>query len=237
MSLHNKIVLITGATGGLGPVVAERFYSEGCKLVLTDINKNNVSNLPERLNKDTENVVVLQADVTNEEDVSQLFRKATELFGGVSIVCNIAGGYMDTKPFTDLTLDEWNTMMDRNLKSCFLTSREAIRIMKDKDYGRIINIAAKPGLYPEGERGAYGVAKAGVAFLTRMIGKEYNKSGITINALAPGIIKTPANESWGDPGEMKHWVTPQQLAEMMVFLCQESSSSITGTVIEAFGGL
>jgi NAD(P)-dependent dehydrogenase (short-subunit alcohol dehydrogenase family) len=237
MSLHNKIVLITGATGGLGPVVAERFYSEGCKLVLTDINKNNVSNLSEKLSKDTGNVVILQTDLTNEGDVSQLFRKATELFGGVSILCNVAGGYMDTKPFVDLSLDEWNTMMDSNLKSCFLTSREAIRKMKDKDYGRIINITAKPGLYPEAERGAYGIAKAGVAFLSRMLGTEYKKTGITINALAPSIIKTPANESWGQPEEMKNWVTPEELADMMVFLCQESSNGITGAVIEVFGGV
>jgi NAD(P)-dependent dehydrogenase (short-subunit alcohol dehydrogenase family) len=109
--------------------------------------------------------------------------------------------------------------------------------MKDKNYGRIINVSAKPGLYPEAERGAYGVSKAGVAFLSRMLGAELKRSGITVNALAPSIIKTAANESWGDPKEMKYWVTPEQLADTIVFLCKETSNSITGTVIESFGGV
>lgn len=237
MSLQNKVTVITGATGGLGPVVAERFYDEGCNLVISDLNEDKFSELPEKLKKDSKRVVSVRADVTKEDDVSLLFKKAIEEFSEISILCNIVGGYMDTKPFTDLTLEEWNTMLERNLTSCFLTCREALRHMKDKNYGRIINMSAQPGLYPEAERGAYGVSKAGVAFLSRTLGKEFKRSGITINALAPSIIKTPANESWGKPDEMKHWVTPEQLADIMVFLCRESSGSINGTVIEAFGNV
>lgn len=237
MSLQNKIAVITGATGGLGPAVASRLYNEGCKLVLTYLNEKNVSVLPDKIINDSKNVITVQADVTNEEDVAVVFNKAIERFSTVSILCNIVGGYMDAKPFTALTLDEWNSMMDRNLTACFLTSREAIRRMKDNNYGRIINISAKPGIYPEAKRGAYGVAKAGVAFLSRMLALEFKRSGITTNAIAPSIIKTPDNESWGDPQEMNHWVTPDQLAEIVAFLCKESSGSINGTVIEAFGGV
>lgn len=235
--LQNKVAVITGATGGLGPAVAERFYNEGCKLVLTYLSEKKISVLPDKLIDDTENVITVRADVTNEEDVAVVFNKAVEKFLTVSILCNVVGGYMDAKPFTDLTKDEWNTMMERNLTACFLTSREAARRMKDNAYGRIINISAKPGLYPEAQRGAYGIAKAGVAFLSQMLGQEFKRTGITINAVAPSIIKTPDNESWGDPQEMNHWVSPEQLADIMVFLCRESSKSINGAVIEAFGGV
>ncbi len=237
MSLKNKVAVITGATGGLGPIVMERFYNEGCRLAVTYLNETKLSELPQKLIEDHAKVITAKADVTHEDDVSLVFDKAIEKFSDISILCNIVGSYMDSKPFTDLTLEEWNTMMERNLTACFLTCREALRRMKDKNYGRIINITAQPGLYPEAGRGAYGVAKSGVAFLSRMLGKEFKRTGITVNALAPSIIKTPANESWGNPDEMKHWVTPEQLADYMVFLCQESSAGISGTIIEAFGGV
>jgi NAD(P)-dependent dehydrogenase (short-subunit alcohol dehydrogenase family) len=237
MSLQKKIAIITGSTGGLGPVVAQRFYEEGCKLLLTYLDEDSLSELPETLISDTNNVIALKADVTREEEVVRIFNTAVENFSDVSILLNIVGGYMDQKPFADLSTKEWNTMMDRNLTSTFFTCREAIKRMKDKDYGRIINISAQPGLYPEAGRGAYGIAKAGVAFLSRMLGMELKQTGITVNAIAPSIIKTPANESWGKPEDMKHWVTPEQLADIMVYLCRESSKSINGTVIEAFGGV
>lgn len=237
MLLKNKVAVVTGSTGGLGPVVAERLYNEGCSLVLTYLDEKKLTALPQQLKNDTKKVLCLRADVTKEEDVTLVFNKTIDKFSDISILCNAVGGYMDTKPFTDLTLQEWNTMMERNLTACFLTCREAILRMKDKNYGRIINISAKPGLYPEAERGAYGVAKGGVAFLSRMLGQEFRRKGITINALAPSIIKTPDNESWGDPEEMKYWVTPEQLADMIVFLCKESSDGITGAVIEAYGGI
>ncbi len=237
MVLQNKVAIITGATGGLGPVVAERLHNEGVKLVLAYQSDKKLSSIPQNIVNDAANVVTVQSDVTNEDDVARIFNTAIDKFSDISILCNAVGGYMDTKPFTDLTVEEWNTMMERNLTACFLTCREALRRMKDKDYGRIINISAKPGIYPEAERGAYGVAKSGVAFLTRMLGSEFKKSGITINAIAPSIIKTPANESWGDPEDMKNWVTPEQLADTIVFLCSDTAKSVTGTVIEAYGGV
>jgi len=237
MSLQNKVAIITGATGGLGPAVAERLYNEGCKLTLTYMKENRLSVLPDQLIKDSNNVISVHADVTKEDDVAEVFNKTIEKFSTVSILCNIVGDYMDPVPFTDISYDEWKNMMDRNLTTCFLASREAILRMKDNNYGRIINISAKPGIYPEARRGAYGVAKAGVAFLTRMLGMEFKRSGITINAIAPSIIKTPDNESWGDPQEMRYWVTPEQLADIIAFLCKESSDSINGEVIEAFGGV
>ena len=237
MALQNKVAIITGATGGLGTVVTKHLYSEGCKLVLQYQSDKKLSQIPQEILDDTSNVITVQADVTQEDQVAHIFNSAIEKFSDVAILCNAVGGYMDTKPFTDLTLDEWNEMMDRNLTACFLTCREAIRRMKDKNYGRIINISAKPGIYPEAERGAYGVAKSGVAFLSRILGSEYKKSGITINAIAPSIIKTPANESWGDPEDMKNWVTPEQLADTIVFLCSDAAKSVNGAVIEVYGGV
>jgi len=237
MNLQKKVVMVTGATGGVGRVVAQRFYDEKCKLVLTYQSERKLSDLPKDIIKDSANVLTVQADLTKEDEVAKLFDKAIETFSEVSILCNVVGGYMDTKPFTELTLDEWSTMMDRNLTACFLTCREAFRRIEKNTYGRIINFSAKPGIYPEAERGAYGVAKGGVAFLTRMLGEEFKRSGITVNAIAPSIIKTPANESWGEPEDMKHWITPEQLADTMVFLCRDEAKSINGAVIEAFGGV
>jgi NAD(P)-dependent dehydrogenase (short-subunit alcohol dehydrogenase family) len=237
MLLQKRTVIITGATGGLGRVLARRLYDEGCNLVLAYRTQPKRGETEGYLPAHSDRILWVQADIINEDDVSRLFRDAVKKFSTVDILCNAAGGYMDQKSFAELTLDEWHSIMDKNLTSCFLTNREAIRVMRNKQYGRIINIAAKPALYPEAERGAYAVSKAAVVMLTRMLGREYRKTGITVNALAPSIIKTPENESWGAPDEMKHWVTPDQLADTILFLCTESAKSINGAVIESFGGV
>jgi 3-hydroxybutyrate dehydrogenase len=237
LSLQNKTAILTGGTGGTGSTLARVLYDAGCNLVLTYTDEKNLDGIDKQLRNDTGRVLPVRADVSVEKEVGALFERAEEQFNGCDILLNSVGGYMDTKPFTELKLEEWERMMERNLTTCFLTCREALRRLRGKSYGRIINISAKPGLYPEAERGAYGVAKAGVAMLTRILGLEYRRTGVTINAIAPSIIRTPANESWGEEGDMKHWVTPEQIGDIVLFLCKDSSVSITGTVIEAYGGV
>jgi len=127
MVLQNKVAIITGATGGLGPVVAERLHNEGVKLVLAYQSDKKLSSIPQNIVNDAANVVTVQSDVTNEDDVARIFNTAIDKFSDISILCNAVGGYMDTKPITDLTVEEWNTMMERNLTACFLTCREALR--------------------------------------------------------------------------------------------------------------
>jgi NAD(P)-dependent dehydrogenase (short-subunit alcohol dehydrogenase family) len=235
MILANKIVLVTGGSGGWGSAVIERFREEGARLVLTYRSEKGIANFPTAVRDKPDDILLVKADLGIEKDVRGLYDKINRQYGSLHVLCNLAGGFVRDKPLQEVSLEEWNRVLSFNLTTCFLLCREALKIMKGNDYGRIINISARPGVYPEPNRGAYGVSKAGVAYLTRMLGKETHRTGITVNAIAPSIILTEANKEWGEKDEMKYWVTPAQLTDTMLFLCKEQANPINGTVIDVFG--
>ncbi len=237
MELAGKVALITGASGGLGITVAESFAAAGLHLALTYRSDDDRKTLSDRLHKHLSQLHLEKADLTNEDDVVRLFAGVKKRFTRIDIVCNLVGGFMQNTPVKDLSLRDWEKMISLNLTTCFLSCREAVKAMYGSGYGRIINISAMPGLYVEPERGAYGLSKAGVAYLTRLLGLELKRSGITASALAPSVILTDANREWGNPDDIPYWVTPEEIADTMLNLCKEESRSINGAVIEIFGGV
>ena len=128
-------------------------------------------------------------------------------------------------------------MMNINLKSTFLSTKEALRRMVAHSYGRIINISALTGVRPLPERIPYTISKASVSLLTELAAQEVKGTGITVNAIAPSIITTPANLA-SMPGEdTSKWVTPDQIADIVSYLCSPAAAAVTGTTIRAFGGV
>jgi NAD(P)-dependent dehydrogenase (short-subunit alcohol dehydrogenase family) len=232
-----KVAFVTGGTGALGRSVTEAFYSEGASVAVTYIIENELQSFPSRLRDDPLRVLLIKADVTKEDEVDKAFGRATESFKTVDFLVNIVGGYMPKTPIADLQVRDWDHMMDINLKSVYLCSRSALKIMQKKGSGRILNVSAMAGLEPSAGRGAYGVAKSGVATLTRIIADEVKGTGITANAIAPSILVTEANVR-SSPGEdYSKWVRPKEIAELMIHLCSEAGRSINGAVIKVYGGL
>jgi NAD(P)-dependent dehydrogenase (short-subunit alcohol dehydrogenase family) len=127
-------------------------------------------------------------------------------------------------------------MMNINLKAAFLLTREALRRMEKQSYGRIIHISAMIGIRPLPERIPYAVSKASVSLLTELVSQEVGGSGITVNAVAPSIIATPANLASMPAENSSQWVTPDQIADIISFLCSPAAAAINGTTIKAFGG-
>ncbi len=234
MSLSDKIAVVTGGTGALGSVVAERFANEGAQVVATNVVEEELKHVSDSFKK---RVDIQKVDVTNEEEVVNFFDDMVKRYGRVDILVNTVGGFVPGKPLTEVSLQDWQKMMNMNLLSTFLCSREALRKMKGQTYGRIINISAMVGLKPSAGKAPYAISKAGVAMLTEIVAEEQKGTGITINAIAPSIILTKANvESM--PGEdTSKWVTPQAIADTICFLCSESAGAITGTVVNACGGV
>jgi NAD(P)-dependent dehydrogenase (short-subunit alcohol dehydrogenase family) len=234
MTLIKKRALVCGGTGGLGSVVAQRLCAEGCSVAVSYRNEEDLYRLPQSLRDRAKSI---KADVTDEGDVQRLYDVVTESFAGVDIVVNTVGGYLAQRLIADTSNHDWDLMMSINLKSAFLSTREALRRMKGRSYGRIINIGAMVGLTPTPGRAAYAISKAGVSLLTDLAAQEVKGSGITVNAIAPSIIATQANlESM--PGEdSTMWVTPDQIADLISFLCSPSASAITGTTVKAYGGV
>jgi NAD(P)-dependent dehydrogenase (short-subunit alcohol dehydrogenase family) len=233
-TVMKRTVLITGGTGALGTVVAGRFIRGGANVAVSYISRQELQRRSAIFKR---SVFSLHANVTDEMDVVALFRDVTRKFGRVDILINIVGGFLPYCELRNLKMDDWNRMMEMNLKSVFLCSREFLKRLGNSSYGRIISMSAMPALKPSAGRAAYAVSKSGVIVLTQVLGEELKGTGITANAIAPSIIKTDANiRSMGKKDAAK-WVTPEEIAESILFLCSDQGRSINGACIPMFGGL
>jgi NAD(P)-dependent dehydrogenase (short-subunit alcohol dehydrogenase family) len=229
-----KCAVITGGTGELGTAVVRRFLEEGMKVAISYRNPGDLGRFSESVRA---HILAVQTDVTIESQVIQLFETTLKSMGPIDIVVNTVGGFVPSKLITDVTVDEWDRMMNMNLKTTFLCTREALRRMKGRTYGRIINISAMSGLRPSVGRSAYAVSKSAVSLFTEIAGMEQKGSGITVNAIAPSIIDTEANRK-SMPGEdYSRWVKPENIADIICYLCSDNAGDITGTTIKASGGV
>lgn len=231
MSLKGKSALVTGAAGAVGTTVVRRFVSEGMKVVGVVHGKDSHHAL------DRTGLNVLTADVTDEKDVRKLFDEMQRLAGPVDILVNTVGGFLPSRQVSEMTVEEWDSMFKINLQSVFLCMREALRQMKGRPYGRIINFSAMPAFQPVAGKAPYSIAKAAVSMLTEIVAREVKGTGITVNAIAPSIIATEANKASMPEADYSKWVTPEAIADTICALCLETGGSINGTTIKAYGGV
>jgi NAD(P)-dependent dehydrogenase (short-subunit alcohol dehydrogenase family) len=220
--MKGKNAIVTGGAGGVGSVIVRRFVDEGVNVLATVARESDSF---------AHGAVSVRADVTNEKDVVDLFARARKELGSVDIVVNTVGGYLEQKPIAEVSLREWESMMEKNLTSAFLCTREAIRAMKGQDYGRIVNFSARIGLRPTAGRAPYAVSKAGVSLLTEIAAQELQGSAITVNAIAPGIIATLANKKSMPDADTTSWASPESIADLIWWLCSKHGSSVSGTTL------
>lgn len=234
--LSGKIAVVTGGTGALGKFVTEAFLREGCEVIVTHTGNEQSITYIRETKKKYASVVGLKADVTSEKSVSDLFTAISTSQQRIDILCNLVGGVSAKENIENVSIDTWQNMMSLNLFSCFLMIKGVLPLMKKNGYGRIINIAALPAVTPEAKRGGYGVSKAGVIALTKTVAEEVREHGnLTINAIAPNSILTEKNKQGGTEKETISWVTPEQIVEMMIYLCSESGNAINGQILNMFG--
>ena len=234
--LSDKIVVVTGGTGALGKVVADFFLKSNATVIVTSSGKSTPNKYKTRRTKQSSKLELQIVDVTSETSIKSFSKKVFSKHKRIDILCNLVGGVSPKNNIEDVSLNDWNAMLTVNLQSCFLMTKMAIRSMKENGFGRIINIASKPAIIPEAKRGAYGVAKSGVIALTKTVAEEVKEfDDITVNAIAPSIIVTEENKKWGTSDDIKKWVTPEQIAEMILYLCSTSGSAINGKVIQMYG--
>lgn len=234
MSLRDKVALVTGGTGALGSVIAERLQREGAQVWVSYVVEKELHALPAGF---TKSVHALKADVTNEQEVVQLYHSVVASAKRVDIVVNTVGAFLPAKPVQDVSESEWDFMMNVNLKSAFLSTREALKRMDQQSYGRVVNISAKVGLEPTAGRVPYAISKAGVAMLTALAAAEVKGTGVTVNAVAPSIILTDANRASMPDADHEAWVKPEEIASLVVYLCSDDARSVSGTTFKAYGGV
>lgn len=243
--MKGQTAVITGSSRGIGRTTAEELAKRGVQIVVVDINGNNAEKSADEI-KSQYGVETLgiRADVSNSEDVKRLFEEAVKKFSKIEILVNNAGITRDNL-LIRMKDEEWDAVLNINLKGAFLCLREAIKIMSKNKYGRIINIASVVAFIGNPGQVNYSASKAGLVALTKTLAKEYASRGITVNAVAPGFIQTAMTEQLPEKvkEEMLRMIplgrfgTTQDVANAITFLALPESGYITGQVIHVNGGM
>lgn len=222
--LRHKVVVITGAHGRLGQRLIQRFAQAGARLaaVVRTAEQARQLQLPEGAEG-----AVFYAELADEAQVVSCFGKIWERFGYVDVLVHAAGWWAE-RAFLEMTLDDWQAMLNANLTSTFLCFREAVRLMRGRSNGRLIAFASMQGAdRGRARQAAYSAAKGGLVRLVEALGNELAAQGITVHAIAPSVIRY---DEAGDSG-----VTADELADLCVYLCSPAGAALSGMVIRVYG--
>lgn len=242
MGIENRVALITGSASGMGKQTALRMAESGAKIVINDVVAEKVEETVEEFKKAGFEVLGQVADICNKDAVEKMVETAVGTFGGIDILVNNAG-LEKAGLLRKLSEADWDITINVNLKGAFLCSQAVHLSMVEKKHGRIINIASRAWLGGPGQA-PYSSAKAGIVGLTRTLGLELGRKGITTNCIAPGLIRTPM---WDEaPEKLKKTLLAKQptgtlgevddIANAVMFFADDDTDFITGQVLYVCGG-
>lgn len=226
--LDSRIIVVTGGFGALGRAVAERLTADGARVVLLDRAAAPSSGLPQVA------LALGGVELGDEADCKAAYAQARELLGGVDGVVNVAGGFT-WETLEGGALASWDRMYDTNVRTAVASCRAALPHLLARGGGRIVNVGAAAAQKAGMGMGAYAASKAGVARLTEALAEELKDRAITVNAVLPSIINTPANRSDMPDADASRWVAPDQLAAVIAFLLSDDAAALTGACIPVNG--
>lgn len=244
MELLNKKAIITGACGGFGRELSLTFAKEGADISLVDIKKAELNNLAAEINGLGRKALPIFADITRENDVNELVYKTVSALGRIDILVNNAGLARSAK-IQDITLEEWNRLINVNLTGTFLCCRAVIDYMIKQNYGKIVNLASISAQTGRMVGVDYAASKSGIVGITRTLALQVAANGINVNAVAPGPVVTPLFEKNFDPEVVeklkasipyKRQGTTRDIANLILFLASDKAEWITGEVVAINGG-
>ncbi len=245
MDLTDRVAIVTGSARGIGQAIALKLAEVGATVVVNDIGEpeplESVATEIRALNRQSLAVI---ADVSSPDDVTRLVETAANTYGRIDILVNNAGVTRDQLVMR-MSDEDWDTVLNIDLKSAFLCTRAVLRQMLKQRWGRIISIASVVGLIGNAGQANYASAKAGVIAFTRSIAKEVGSRGITANAVAPGFIDTKMTQQLDEKQrqELQQRIplgyigSPRDVAEAVAFLASEEARYITGQVLNVDGGM
>ncbi len=245
MKLKGKTVLITGGSRGIGRAIALAFAEEGTNVIINyTSDEENAKDVIKEIEKFGVKGLAVRANISKAEEVNSMFDKIKEDFDMIDILINNAGITRDSL-FIGMKEKDWDEVIEVNLKGMFLCTKAVIRKMLRQKYGRIVNISSVVGVIGNPGQANYCASKAGVIGLTKSLAREVASRNITVNAIAPGFIKTDMTDAL--PGDIKESVmgtipmgrygNPEDIANIAVFLSSGKAGYITGQIIHIDGGM
>ncbi|HCY0831208.1 TPA: SDR family oxidoreductase [Staphylococcus aureus] len=216
--LTDKVAVVTGAGSGIGEAIATLLHEEGVKVILAGRNKDKLQNVANQLAQDS--VKVVPTDVTKKEEVDELIKIAQQTLGGLDIVINSAGQMLSSK-ITDYQVDEWDSMIDVNIKGTLYTTQAALPTMLEQSSGHLINIASISGFEVTKSSTIYSATKAAVHTITQGLEKELAKTGVKVTSISPGMVDTAITAAYNPTDRKK--LEPQDIAEAVLYALTQPS--------------
>jgi|SRR5665648_15636 len=243
MNLQSKVALITGSGRGLGRAIAIKLAMEGANVVINDVNSKDAEETAAKIEALGREVLISNASVSDRGQVEKLFEEIKDKFGRLDILVNNAGITKDNL-LLKMTGEQWQQVMDVNLTGVFNCTQLAAMLMKEQNYGKIVNLSSIAGQMGNVGQVNYSTTKAGVMGMTKTLAKELARFNVNVNAIAPGIIKTPMTDAI--PEKVMEIMVKQiplgrigqaeDIANLVKFLVSEESQYITGQIIACNGG-
>ena len=243
-NLKNKVVIITGASRGIGKSIAKGFFDNNCKVALISRNKKDLIDTKNIIGAKSNNIQLFPCDISNFSDVQNVIDKVIKYYGNIDILINNAGITKDNL-ILRMKEEDWDTVVDVNLKGCFNTVKAVVKQMIRNKKGSIINISSVIGLIGNAGQTNYAASKAGIFGLTKSLAKELGSRNITVNAIAPGYVQTSMTEKLSTNIKndlyknipLKRLGSAEDIANLVLFLSSEKASYITGQIMNVDGGM
>jgi NAD(P)-dependent dehydrogenase (short-subunit alcohol dehydrogenase family) len=226
--LDDRVVLITGVTGGLGGAVARAFLDAGAAVAGVSRTEAPVAFAGPRY-------FPLAADLSTPDGAASAVRRAVEAAGRIDALVHLVGGFAGGQPVAQTTDGAWRSMLDLNLNAAFYTMRAVLPHLLAAGRGRIVAVGSRTGVEPAAGLSAYGASKAALIALVRTIAAEVRDTGITANVVLPSVIDTPANRAASPGADASKWVKPESIARLLVWLASGAAAEINGAVIPIYG--
>ncbi|KYO66778.1 3-oxoacyl-[acyl-carrier-protein] reductase [Thermovenabulum gondwanense] len=246
MNLQGKIAIVTGGSRGIGKSICMKLAEKGCNVVINYVkNESFALEVAREIENMGQSAYLVKKDVSKIKEAEELIEEVYKKFNNIDILVNNAGITKDTL-FLRMTEEDFDKVLDTNLKGTFNVTKAAVKYMVKKRFGRIINISSIVGIYGNAGQVNYAAAKAGIIGFTKSLAKELGSRGITVNAVAPGFIKTDmttpiiekeTEEKIIERIPLKRIGLPEDVANLVAFLASDEASYITGQVIAIDGGL
>ncbi|MFE7063185.1 glucose 1-dehydrogenase [Sutcliffiella sp. NPDC057660] len=241
MNFQNKVVIITGAANGIGKGIAKEYAKKGATVVLADMEEKAGVELEQELKSQGAEALFIQTDVRKEGDIVHLINKTVQQYQRIDILINNAGISTFTSPY-ELTIEDWDNVIQTNLRSVFIASREAAKVMRQNEKGgSIVNIASTRAAMSEPNSEAYAASKGGIVAITHAMAASFSPDNITVNAVSPGWIETGDYEKLRDVDHEQHLSNrvgkPSDIARACLYLTDGENDFVTGENLTVDGGM